>query len=150
MILQDTLASCGTTALSNAIAALGWTQLPPDAVFELTGCTEVRGTMAAGIKRAATKLQLRVGVVSDNDGLKAWYALRGRLAAGHAAVLVVDDGEHWVAAIGMLGDRVVLVDSAASVRKFVSTCDRDELLRAWRCDGERHTFYAVTVAPPEE
>lgn len=140
MQLQSGLHDCGAVALSNSLQAIG---LPstPDMVRELAGTTG-DGTGAAGMKVAARKLEAEVSLVSTPDARLAYNALRGALACGCSAVLVVDDYDHWVSAIGTLGGRVLVFDSAMVKRQMITAFEREPLLEAWRC---KKRYYAIVL-----
>lgn len=131
MKLQTGLSSCGPSALSNALQAIGWSEVPADAVAQLAGTTS-DGTGAGGLKRAARALGAKVGLVSVGDGASAWALLRAHLLDGSSLVLAVDKHEHWVSAVGVLGSRVLVVDPAMVTRPMISAMSREELLLAWR------------------
>lgn len=148
MELQTAIYACGAAALSNALAAVGYT-LPQEAVAHLAE-TAGGGTGARGLLRAARQLGARAESFDDDRVARAWRHLRGALVDGAACVLLFDAGEHWVTAIGTLGEDVVVVDPAASVRNMVSTFGRDELWVPWRCPRKLHPkyFYAIAIARP--
>jgi ABC-type bacteriocin/lantibiotic exporter with double-glycine peptidase domain len=138
--LQSGLHDCGAVATSNALQAIGIASTP-EAVRELAGTTG-DGTGAAGLKTAARKLGADVALISTRDPSLAHDALRGALHAGASAVLLVDDSDHWVSAIGVNGSRILVFDSACTKRKMVTAFERGPLLEAWRC---KRLYYAVVL-----
>jgi ABC-type bacteriocin/lantibiotic exporter with double-glycine peptidase domain len=147
MHLQSGLSNCGAAALANALMSIGWAGLTTESVGELAGTT-TDGTGAAGLKRAAKKLGASVDRIATRETQFAADALLGALSDGRSAVLLVDRGEHWIAAIGRLGQRIILVDSAAVVRPLISTSTRDALLESWHYRRVRERYAIVLGRQP--
>ncbi len=103
MRLQEAQNLCGPTALSNALWALG-RDIPPTACATLCGTT-VYGTDEKDIVRAVKELGFDPIVVRN------WFSLTGVIAGGSPVVCYVPEDEHWVAAVGTLGDLLIVVDS---------------------------------------
>lgn len=138
MLLQSGLSDCGAVAISNALQAIGLASTP-EAVRELAG-TSGDGTGAAGLKTAARKLGAVVSLVSTRDPRLALDALHGALHVGASVVPCFDQGGHWVAAIGHLGRRVLVFDSAMVKRPMVTAFEDEALLEAWRF---KRVYYAI-------
>ena len=148
MKLQTGVASCGAAALANALAALGFV-LGEDAVAAAAG-TDGDGTGIRGLKRAARALGASVDVISERDGVAAYYRLRGHLDAGEAAVLCFDAGKHWVTAVGLLGGLVLVVDPAMTVRDMLSPMGMEDLLAYWTSGDSRRPRYALVLSEKED
>ena len=106
MKLQDAQHLCGPTALSNALASLG-REIPPAACATLCHAT-IEGADEDDIERAVKELGF------TPERITTWLALCGALVAGAPVVCSVKETEpydHWVAVIGVLGDRLIVVDS---------------------------------------
>ena len=113
MNLQETPFTCGPASLCNAVKALGATPIPEKTVAELCGTTP-RGTNATQLLRGARKLGLRPESFKRYSPESAYRALSGALLQGLPVVCSVDQDDHWVTAIGLLGsDRVLVADSAS-------------------------------------
>jgi ABC-type bacteriocin/lantibiotic exporter with double-glycine peptidase domain len=150
MVLQDEKSGCGKAAGVNALKALG-RGTTQEAFGELAG-TGPEGTYPAGMIKAFEALGCTPVRIAESIGGRAWATLRGHLLDGHPVVLCVDNWEHWVVAIGLLGDRVVVVDSADG--KVCRTYDYEELEPSWegrgtrwRRDRNNRPFYAIAVVP---
>jgi hypothetical protein len=72
----------------------------------------------------------------------AWDALKMRLTEGRPSLLPVDDGEHWVAAVGLLGDSVLVADSADP--ELVVPYTQAALTRRWKT-GDPPQYWAMDV-----
>jgi predicted double-glycine peptidase len=147
VLLQSDKYSCGALAIVNALRALGC-RMPVAAVAKLAGTSPVYGTTISGVKRALRALEYRaVGLSIAESAPTALSALRGHLGAGHPVILSWDRGEHWVAAVGVLGTRVAVADSADS--DLVRVMGQSTLARHWREKSvEGHDiFCGIAVVP---
>lgn len=143
MILQDEKNGCGAAALTNALAALGQ-QLPQDAAKKLAG-TSHEGTTDKGMVKALRTLgHVPCNIREANAGI-AWVTLRGHLAEGHPVLLAVDDWDHWVVAVGLIGSRVIVVDSADGA--VVQVLDIGQLTGRWEYPGATKGFYGIAIVP---
>lgn len=127
--LQDSPANCGALALVNAFDALG-EKLGVRAAETLADTSPVKGTQETGLKKALKKLEKHPMEIHNKDAFRAWTLLQGFLRQGFPVLLLVDDGEHWVVAIGTLGpERVLVVDSADGA--VVQSRDYEQLMARW-------------------
>lgn len=131
--MQDTEANCGVYATRNALFALGIVRTPQE--LERALRTTVNGTdlkhivkYLSGVegcdpvrlkeKRSdVAALKLRHAVTKGRPVIITWYAEQ--------------PGDHWVAAIGLLGDRFLIADSGDL--EVVLSVEIEELLRRWGC-----------------
>lgn len=153
MILQSNEDGCGPAALANALAALGWQEVPQETIAELAGQT-VDGCGSRDLARAARSLGASVEVVQERRCRQAYQQVYWWLLHGRSCVLCVDDGEHWVTAIGVLGDELVVCDPAAALRPKISTMSEADLVSTWRWRKKNRNpnraYYALVVGPKEE
>lgn len=136
--IQDDDYSCGACAILNALEAIG-VKVSLEQVERLAGTTR-EGTDEIGIKDALDALGLESSVVAwDSANALAvrgdWFfatILRGA-AQGQPAIVYSKPREHWFAAIGAIGDRLVVFDSdntkANVAVNGVHVVDRDGLLQ---------------------
>lgn len=132
---------CGPAALLAALQAVGL-QATQEAIGGLAGLTG-RGTGVRGLQRAARLLGASASRLSSRDSTEAWLLLHATLQAGQSVVLSFDRDDHWVAAVGSLGQRVVLIDPAAVVRPMVNVFDRAALEKPWR--GIKGYYYGISI-----
>jgi len=141
---QRNFASCGTAALANALEALG-IRRTEDELAPLCD-SNVEGTSPKGILKAikaisTTELPLRGDSLKTSEPL-AWVLVQWYLVnEGRPMILCVDEDDHWVAVVGSLGDRVVVIDGAET--DLVLFYDKDGLIERWRASDGR--FYAVIL-----
>lgn len=131
--MQDSQANCGPFALKNALAALGIHR----AIEELetlckTSATD--GTPLRNVVRAAGKIEGCVPVrLMETRRDIALMRLMWALRSGRPVVLSwcsQSPGDHWVAAVGRLGERYLIADSADS--ELVFSMSVDEVEERWR------------------
>jgi predicted double-glycine peptidase len=155
VILQSTQYTCGPCAIVNALAALGVEESERELMRMAEACP-VEGTNARKMLRTLrwlgyTPVSLSPkgrgrGAGQDRHSV-AWQALRDALASGYPAVLSVDRDEHWVAAVGVVGERVLVADSARG--ELVLSYDRQTLMARWRGKSSARPYYGVIVTKGE-
>lgn len=135
--------TCGAVALCNAIEALGEPALSEDKATQLADSSAIHGTQPAGLKRALKRLKLGYQEIQTKSAPIAYWALFGALETGNPVLMVVDNEEHWITAIGVLGSRVVIADSADA--GTVSVVEYEALMKRW-CAGDQ--FYGLVIGKP--
>lgn len=138
--------SCGPAALRNALQSRG-IHRSEDELARLTGLT-IEGTAARGILKAAHMIAvdeptLRPGVINERRADVAILKLRAAHDLGSAAILCVDNYDHWVASFGMLGDEVFHVADSAN-DELVLHYTPAALLARWKGPG-RQPYYAIIL-----
>lgn len=152
MRYQKTEFYCGPASVQNALFVLG-RKVSQDRLAAAGGTTEEHGTDEDGIKRMALWAGCELDEFgTEADGLAADWVY-GSLTAGRPVVLCVDRWSHWVVAIGILGDRVVLFDPARyrhnTDRLGTFTLPMRKLLKRWRAAHRvarnQPAFYGVAI-----
>jgi ABC-type bacteriocin/lantibiotic exporter with double-glycine peptidase domain len=139
MRMQDTAANCGPASLSNALQAIGITRTQAECE-ELCKTSGTDGTSIRGFQTALKSLGLHRKPINERRWDVSLLLLLSYLHDGHAAVLSVDGGEHWVAAVGVIGDRVLIADPAEN--ELVLSLAPDALKARW---GNANRFYGVVL-----
>lgn len=151
MRFQRTSFDCSAAAIWNAAAALG-------ATVDYWELVEASGARTAGASEAGVLQAVRASGLSgrpfdSSDRHEAWSFVKGELISGRAVVLCLDSWSHWACVVGLIGDRVILVDSSRSKRNKrengVHSVSHTSLMRRWWnarrwADGERR-LYAICV-----
>lgn len=142
---QSNRASCGPAALHNALAALGINRTEEELIVL---CKQTaNGTSPTKLVRAIKTLttnedpligEPKVWRKMEDAWVGLWFIVANR---GRPAILCVDNFDHWVACVGYLGGRFMVVDSAELGLVFYYT--RQELERRW--EGPNGGFHAVLV-----
>lgn len=138
MRMQDSQATCGPSALSNALAALGVKRSSAECEV-LCKASATNGTNTKAMAKAIQSIDgTHLRVLRESRPDVAMLRLLALLQRGRPVLLVVDSSSHWVAAVGVLGDRVLVADAADL--ELVLSYTPEELATRWR-DGK--TFYGV-------
>jgi hypothetical protein len=131
--MQDTQASCGPAAMSNALQSIG-IQLSVQACEKLCHTSAVRGTQPAQLRNALTGVPgITPVVLKETRWEVALMKVLLSLQAGRPVILCVDSSTHWIAAVGTLGiitaPRLLTIDSADL--ELVLSYTPDELMKRW-------------------
>lgn len=94
-----------------------------------------------GLKSLGFKV---VAEIKEGRADVALLRLLASLQEGHAAILAVDSDTHWVAAVGRLGSRVFVADSAES--ELVLSYTAEHLALRWKHNQSRTKFYGVVMS----
>lgn len=140
MRMQDTAANCGPASVSNALQALGIVRSQQECET-LCKTSGTDGTSARNIIKAVQSLGCRGVVVKEKRAEVALLKLRHWLNHGRPMVICVDEGSHWVAVVGTLGDLRILVADPAD-NELVVSCDSAELVDWW---AAKSGFYGVVL-----
>lgn len=112
MRMQDSQANCGPTAMSNALAALGITR-PAAECEKLCKTSATEGTSAKRLLSALRSIETcQPAELREKRQDVAMLKLDKALQYGRPVILCVAENTHWVAAVGALGGRVLVADSA--------------------------------------
>jgi ABC-type bacteriocin/lantibiotic exporter with double-glycine peptidase domain len=130
MRMQSSEANCGSTALSNALAAIG-IKRGLDECEKLCGVTAEQGTSVFKLIDVASTIRRNPTVINCKDKY-AYLVLCDGLRNGRSAILCVDENEHYVAAVGIIGKRVLVADSA--LNELVVSYSETKLLDRWAPD----------------
>ena len=145
MKYQSNRSSCGPASLHNALASLG-IERSEDELIKLCKQTP-EGTsvrnLAAAIKAISTDTEPLYGEsiaysVFSNAWVGLWFVVAQR---GRPVILCVDELDHWVACIGYLGQRFVVVDSAEVGLVFCYS--KDQLDERWV--SPKGKYYGLVV-----
>lgn len=134
---QTEISNCGAAALTNALECLG-IKLSQAASAKLASTTH-DGTSLRGLRKAIRLLD-KIPIT-----VKSYEELVGFLTTGCPVILIVDKDDHYVVAAGVLGERVVIIDSASGSVCFVY--NKKDLIERWRGPSKRHPFYGCALAP---
>jgi ABC-type bacteriocin/lantibiotic exporter with double-glycine peptidase domain len=147
MRYQEKSWSCGAASLANACRALG-KRVSERRMRALCGTTE-NGTDETELIQAARALGLTATEFKGSDKGAAWAYVRAQLLEGRPSLLCVEQWQHWITAIGIVGDKVIVVDPANTVRNTaengVWTMNRNELGKTWRSRDPQEPFYVLTI-----
>lgn len=143
MRLQDNQANCGAAAVKNGLCALGIDRSTEE-------CELLCGTTANGtppkrlLKGLQTIHELDPAVFHSRNEIAASAILESFLRKGRPTILLVDNAEHWVTAIGLLGERVLIADGADS--ELVTSYPTDGFTKRWvNKHSKSQPYYGITL-----
>ena len=128
MRYQSRKSSCGPASLANALEALG-IERTEDELGTLSK-QDANGTSSINLRKAAEAIGVEVVSIIEQREESAGWALSAFLRSGHSAVIVVDSDTHWIAVVGMLGDRFIVADAADN--DLLLYYSLGELLSRWK------------------
>lgn len=142
--------SCGAASVVNTLRAFG-RKVAETRVRAAAG-TDQTGTESIGILTALRVFGLTAVEYSGQTKNHAWRWLQGALLQGSVIILSVDRWTHWVTCIGLVGDRVILIDSANVIankkENGIHVISKEQLIRRWyhakQADGQ--SLYAICVS----
>lgn len=109
MRFQSGSGFCGPAAVANVLRALG-IKATEAQVAQHTGTTAGLGTTENGLKQGIERFGCSHEELNERKYATAENRLLEHLKNG-PALLLAESGDHWVAVIGTLADRVVIFDS---------------------------------------
>jgi len=137
---QSTRSSCGPASISNALESLGIKRTEAE-LASLCGQT-ADGTSPKGIIKCLKAIGngVKAEVFRERRDevavLGLWHSISER---GRPFILLVDEFDHWVACVGHIGPRFVVVDSADNA--LVLFLSAPDLLARWvGPDGGYHAI----------
>jgi len=154
MRLQSHKASCGPAALGNALLALGLHRSEEE-LIKLCGTTAKDGTRTGNLVKATRtisapsgdgnlpEISLTTAVIDEGRQNVALLILLDSVRRGWASVALVDGWQHYVAVVGLLGDRICVVDSASN--ELWHSYTLEEWLGRWACNDAKRPYWAMII-----
>lgn len=133
---QDSESNCGVYAVRNALFAMGIERTAAE-LEKVLGTTATDGTnIRRMLKYLATVENCDPVRIKEKRSDVALLKLEHALRAGRPVIIswtTEDPGDHWVAAVGMLGELFLIADSAEM--ELVMSFSVDEVQEKWDCGG---------------
>lgn len=143
--------TCGPASVRNALRCFGH-KVSELKIRQYTNTTQEEGTSEEGVLNAIRKLGYTASEFHNDSNQEAWEWLLENLAEGNPVILCLDAWQHWATAVGVLGNRVVLVDSSDlrnnKAENGVCLLSKKELLWRWRYSRKGPVecrLYAIAV-----
>lgn len=142
--------SCGAGAVVNALRALG-VRVDERRVRSLASTT-IDGTDECGVVSAVRALGHSASEFKGTSRNHAWRWLHGALLQGSAVIICVDLWKHWVTCVGLLGDRVILIDPAKvqfnMKENGIHVLSKERLIARWRssCKAKDNVYQAICIS----
>lgn len=136
MRMQDSQANCGAYAVKNALAALGIERTASE-LEAACKTSATHGTSSRNIVKALSKIEgCDPLLIKEKRLVVARLLLNDALRRGRPVVIAwnsEEPGDHWVAVVGLLGDRYLVADSADN--ELVVSGDDLWLADHWGANG---------------
>ena len=152
MQFQERLFSCGPAAVRAALYVLGHNNISEATLRRRAGTTP-EGTNEQGLMRAIRSFNHKPKEYQSESRRASWSWLKTCLSKGKPVLLCVDQWDHWVAAVGTLGGKVLIFDPGIPPgrRKKYSGLEiynEQELHPRWGYEDEdtdKTIFYGVSI-----
>lgn len=144
---QKTSYSCGATAVMNALRSLG-KRVSERRISSLAGTEPEKGTTEDGVLVSIRELGFVAMRYETDDKVAAWAWMSESLKSSRPIILCISNWQHWVTAIGMLGDRVIIVDPTNAMtnkrENGVVVLSKRELIRKWM-HSQKGGFFGISI-----
>lgn len=149
MRFQSENYSCGAAAVVNALRCLG-VKVPERRVSSVARTSEENGTDENGVMDAAREFGAAAAKFENVSQKDAWRWLKSSLLEGKPVILCIDNWQHWVTAVGLLGDgSVVIVDSANTVSNMsengTHVMKRATFMKKWK-HRNMNQFFGISIS----
>lgn len=136
MIYQELDYSCGPAAIVNALRCLG-IKKTEKTILKTSNTNSKNGTSEEDMIRVLTDLGFCIRKHEQGQYEKAWKWLHNKLKAGSPVIISVRNWQHYVAAIGVMGDRIIIADSGDKKENGVLVLNKAKLKKFWYHRRER-------------
>lgn len=130
--------SCGPASIVNALRCFGIRKA--EKTIRKTSNTNIKnGTSEDDMIRVLTDLGFDVNKHEQGQYAKAWKWLHNRLKDGNPVIISVRNWSHYVAAIGIIGDKIIIADPDYGNKKEngVLVLNKRRLKKFWYHSGEK-------------
>lgn len=147
MRYQQKSYSCGPAALLNAIKIFE-KKITESKIRKLSSCSE-DGTDENGLITAIRQLNYTASTHWSADQTAAWSFIRANVMDGRPCLVCIDQWQHWVTIIGIIGDKVILIDPSNSKKNTsengVFSLNRFKMIKRLKCSSETQPFYIIAI-----
>lgn len=151
MRYQEKWYSCGPGSIVNALRAQG-VRVDERRIRPMANCEQDCGTDEDGVIAAIRALGHSASTFQDKSRNNAWRWLRGALSQGNAVIISVYFWRHWVTCVGLLGDRVIVIDPEQTKKNMkengVHILSKDTFMAQWRSSWKAsdNIYYGICVS----
>lgn len=143
MRYQSRKSSCGPAALRNALDLLG-IERAEDELIKLCGTTAIDGTSPSQLLSALATISLSASEILLGRAVGneiAIAVLHRHVCQGRPLLLLVDKWEHWVVVAGLLGNKLLVLDSADNEGTLIY--NEQDLATRWL--HPRFGYYGISL-----
>ena len=153
MDFQSKNYSCGAAAFVAALYSLGRV-IRESAVRKRAGTNKEEGTSEEGLFKAAAYYGYECKRYKSKSEDASWRWLLRSLKKGNPVILCVEQWEHWVAAVGIFGDGVIVFDpsNVKGPRKHfgIKFLSKEKLKNIWGYkENHENYFYSIKIINKE-
>lgn len=131
MKYQELNYSCGPASIVNALRSLG-IKKTEKSIRKTSNTNPKNGTSEEDMIRVLTDLGFRIRKHEQGQFVKAWKWLHNKLKSGSPVIISVRNWQHYVAAVGIIGDRIIIADSAGpNAENGILILDKAQLKKFW-------------------
>jgi len=147
---------CGPASVQTALEAIG-RGIDQEALARLCNATE-DGCDEFDLMQAIRLCFTKYGEIAVDSPQEAMRQLQARLILGQPVIVCCEDYEHWCCAIGLIGDKVILVDPSNEHenkdRNGLWFLSADEMVDKWEASEEvtegDPAFYGIWLSEDGE
>ena len=147
MKIQETNWDCGACAVLNALRCYN-DRISSKKVRKACNSDPQKGTDEKDLVNGIAALGYVGHAFNHNKVGQAWEMLKENLSSGKPVILNVDKEQHWVTAIGIINDHVIIFDSNNTIKNLaengIHVLSKRVLGKRWKDDAGN--FYGVAVA----
>lgn len=138
---------CGPASIVNCIRALG-RKISLVRVGAAAGCTSDKGTPPEQMVEAIRYFGYTATKVETKGAREAWEWIYGCVDSGRPVIILTMDDEHYVAIVGKLGKRLIMVDSANTVanksENGTHVYSKREFMKKW--PSKEGIYFGISVS----
>lgn len=130
MIFQELDFSCGPASIVNALRCLGYKKTEKS-ILKISNTNSQNGTSEEDMVRVLMSLGFEVKRHEQGNFEKAWKWLCKQLKNGNPVIISVKNWQHYVAVIGVIGEKIIITDSGDRNENGILVLDKLKLKRFW-------------------
>ena len=138
---------CGPASIVNCFRALG-RKVPLARVGALATCTAEKGAPPDNLIEAIRALGFAATKMETTEARPAWEWIYGSLELGRPVIILTQDDEHYVAVVGLLGKRVIVVDSTNTIANKAENgthvYSKREFMKRWM--AKAGTYFGISIS----
>lgn len=147
MRYQQTAVSCGACAIVNALKCLG--KSVAERNIRAQAKTDNEGTDENGVCDAVRAMGFSATKYETPDKKAAWGWLADCLRSGKPVIMCVENWHHWVTAIGIIGDTIIIADPGNTVgnkkENGILTFSKSIVIKKWKHSREG-AYFGIAVS----